>query len=79
MNLTIDIMREDWADTHVPLPSYASAGAVGADLRANLSEEDRGGRDHAGTCGRDKSFPRGCAWPSRKDMKCRSDRDRVLP
>ena len=41
MNLTIDIMREDWADTHVPLPSYASAGAVGADLRANLSAEDR--------------------------------------
>lgn len=41
MNLTIDIMREDWADTHVPLPSYASAGAAGADLRANLSEEDR--------------------------------------
>ncbi|MEM1273013.1 MAG: dUTP diphosphatase [Pseudomonadota bacterium] len=41
MKITIDIMREDWADTHVPLPTYASSGSVGADLRANLSEEDR--------------------------------------
>lgn len=41
MNLTIEIMREDWADDHVPLPSYASKGAAGADLRANLSAEDR--------------------------------------
>ncbi|MEM9320775.1 MAG: dUTP diphosphatase [Pseudomonadota bacterium] len=41
MTVTIEIMREDWADMHVPLPSYATSGAVGADLRANLSEEDR--------------------------------------
>jgi dUTP pyrophosphatase len=32
----IEVMREDWADTAVPLPDYASAGAAGADLRANL-------------------------------------------
>jgi dUTP pyrophosphatase len=29
-------MREDWADADVPLPDYATAGAAGADLRANL-------------------------------------------
>jgi dUTPase len=29
-------MREDWADPAVPLPDYATAGAAGADLRANL-------------------------------------------
>ena len=41
MTVTIEIMREDWADEHVPLPSYATAGSVGMDLRANLSREDR--------------------------------------
>ncbi|MBF9029102.1 dUTP diphosphatase [Rhodobacterales bacterium HKCCE3408] len=41
MDITIEIIREDWADTHVPLPSYATAGSVGLDLRANLSKEDR--------------------------------------
>ncbi len=29
------------ADPEVPLPAYASAGAAGADLRANLAEADR--------------------------------------
>lgn len=29
-------MREDWADPSVPLPSYESAGAAGADVRVNL-------------------------------------------
>lgn len=29
-------MREDWADPSVPLPAYESAGAAGADVRANL-------------------------------------------
>ena len=41
MYVKIDIMREEWADTHVPLPTYATPGSVGADLRANLSAEDR--------------------------------------
>jgi len=36
-------LREDWADPQVPLPAYATAGAAGADLRANLPEEARAG------------------------------------
>lgn len=32
----IRILWEDWADHSLPLPSYATAGAAGADLRANL-------------------------------------------
>lgn len=31
------------ADPDVPLPAYASAGAAGADLRANLAAADRAG------------------------------------
>ncbi|MBW6507838.1 MAG: dUTP diphosphatase [Rhodobacteraceae bacterium] len=38
---TIRVMREDWADALVPLPAYATAGAAGADLRANLPEAAR--------------------------------------
>lgn len=34
-------MREDWADPEVALPDYATAGAAGADLRANLRPENR--------------------------------------
>ncbi|WP_413854970.1 dUTP diphosphatase, partial [Albidovulum sp.] len=30
-----------WADPQVALPAYASAGAAGADIRANLPERDR--------------------------------------
>lgn len=33
----------DGADPTVDLPSYASAGAAGADIRANLAPEDRQG------------------------------------
>ncbi|MCL1628356.1 dUTP diphosphatase [Roseibaca sp. V10] len=29
------------ADTEIPLPAYATAGAAGADIRANLAAEDR--------------------------------------
>lgn len=32
----LGVLREDWADPDVPLPSYASVGAAGADIRANL-------------------------------------------
>ncbi|WP_425091733.1 dUTP diphosphatase [Tropicimonas sp. S265A] len=35
------VLREEWADPSVPLPSYETAGAAGADLRANLLAEDR--------------------------------------
>ena len=37
----VRIVWEDWADTAVPLPAYETAGAAGADLRANLLPEDR--------------------------------------
>lgn len=37
----IRILREDWADPLIPLPSYETAGAAGADARANLAVEDR--------------------------------------
>jgi dUTP pyrophosphatase len=39
--LTIAILREGWADPGVPLPGYATAGAAGADVRANLRPADR--------------------------------------
>ena len=35
------IVWEDWADQSLPLPAYETAGAAGADLRANLRPEDR--------------------------------------
>ncbi len=35
------VVRDDWADADVPLPSYETAGAAGADVRANLKPEDR--------------------------------------
>lgn len=37
----VRILREAWADPDVPLPAYATPGAAGADLRANLAPEDR--------------------------------------
>ena len=38
---TVQMMWEEWADRSLPLPSYETAGAAGADLRANLLPEDR--------------------------------------
>ncbi len=38
----IRVLREAGADHSVPLPSYESVGAAGADLRANLPEAQRG-------------------------------------
>ncbi|MFQ5438446.1 MAG: dUTP diphosphatase [Paracoccaceae bacterium] len=37
----IRVAFADGADTGVPLPSYATSGAAGADIRANLGPEDR--------------------------------------
>lgn len=37
----IKILREDWADASIAPPSYETQGAAGADLRANLREQDR--------------------------------------
>lgn len=39
--LAIAVQREEWADPDIALPDYASAGAAGADLRANLPPADR--------------------------------------
>lgn len=38
----VRVQREDWADPVVGLPDYASTGAAGADLRANLAVAERG-------------------------------------
>lgn len=35
------MLREEWADAALPLPSYETAGAAGADVRANLPPEAR--------------------------------------
>ena len=35
------VMWEDWADRSLPLPSYETAGAAGADIRANLPADQR--------------------------------------
>ena len=37
----IKLVWETWADRSLPLPRYETAGAAGADLRANLMPEDR--------------------------------------
>ena len=37
----VQVMWEEWADRALPLPQYETAGAAGADLRANLRPEDR--------------------------------------
>jgi dUTP pyrophosphatase len=39
--IPIRICRVDGADPSVPLPDYQTAGAAGADLRANLAPESR--------------------------------------
>jgi len=41
MQPLVRVIREDWADASVPLPGYETAGAAGADIRANLPVEDR--------------------------------------
>ena len=41
MGLAVRLMWEGWADQGQGLPGYATPGAAGADLRANLMPEDR--------------------------------------
>lgn len=36
--MQVDVVREDWADAGVALPNYTTAGAAGADLRANFAD-----------------------------------------
>lgn len=41
MTPTINILWEDWADRSLPLPAYETPGAAGADIRANLPQDQR--------------------------------------
>lgn len=41
MTPLIRILWEPWADRSLPLPAYETAGAAGADIRANLMPADR--------------------------------------
>jgi dUTP pyrophosphatase len=41
MEPVVRVIWEDWADRSLPLPSYETAGAAGADIRANLRPENR--------------------------------------
>ena len=41
MTPVLRILWEDWADLGLPLPAYETAGAAGADIRANLMPETR--------------------------------------
>jgi dUTP pyrophosphatase len=41
MTPILRILWEDWADRSLGLPGYATAGAAGADIRANLLPADR--------------------------------------
>ncbi len=40
---TLEVLWEDWADRDLGLPDYATPGAAGADIRANLPVADRVG------------------------------------
>jgi dUTP pyrophosphatase len=41
VTVVLSVMREPWADQDLPLPAYATAGAAGADLRANFPPDIR--------------------------------------
>ncbi len=41
MTPVLRVLWEEWADRDVPLPTYATAGSAGADVRANLMPGDR--------------------------------------
>ena len=43
MSLSVTVAWAEGADRSLPLPAYQSAGAAGADLRANLPEAVRAG------------------------------------
>ncbi len=43
MTPTLRVMWEDWADRGLPLPTYETPGAAGADIRANLPPDQRAG------------------------------------
>lgn len=41
MTPVLRLMWEEWADRSLPLPSYETPGAAGADIRANLLADQR--------------------------------------
>lgn len=41
MNVTVQFLRLPGSDPNVPLPAYETAGAAGADIRANLPDDMR--------------------------------------
>ncbi|WP_309663222.1 dUTP diphosphatase [Tabrizicola sp.] len=41
MRPVLRVLWEDWADRGLPLPAYETAGAAGADIRANLLPAER--------------------------------------
>jgi dUTP pyrophosphatase len=41
MSVAVGLVWDEGADRAVPLPHYATAGAAGADIRANLPEDQR--------------------------------------
>lgn len=41
MSVIVKLLREDWADASIALPTYETPGSAGADIRANLRPEDR--------------------------------------
>lgn len=41
MNVTLKLLREDWADPAIALPAYETPGSAGADIRANLPPDQR--------------------------------------
>lgn len=43
MSLRVQMLWEDWADPSLGLPAYQTAGAAGADIRANLPADLRAG------------------------------------
>ncbi len=42
MTPRVAVIREDWSDPSIPLPSYETEGSAGADVRVNLPPDDRG-------------------------------------
>ncbi len=41
MSVTLELLREEWADPSIALPAYETPGSAGADIRANLAAEQR--------------------------------------
>ncbi|TVP71099.1 MAG: dUTP diphosphatase [Rhodobacteraceae bacterium] len=73
MRVTVWFQRLEGADPLIALPGYASAGAAGADIRANLATEDRAAGLVLPPMGR-QLVPTGlaCAIPPGYEMQIRA-------